>query len=83
MTVFLAQLVPPLLALTLIALARDGAFAPRRMAQVTVAAVVVGPVAASVLGFVGWLLMVALGVGALTAFAVWRQTPGVGLLTRE
>jgi hypothetical protein len=83
MTVFLAQLVPPLLALTLIALARDGAFAPRRMVGVAAAAAVLGPLAASVLGFVGWLLMITVGVGALTAFAVWRHSPGVGLLTRE
>jgi hypothetical protein len=83
MTVFLAQLVPPLLALTLIALARDGVFTPRRMVQVALAAMALGPVAASVLGLVGWLLMVTFGVGALTAIALWRNSPGVGLLTRE
>ena len=70
-------------AFTLIALAHDGDLRPRRMLQVLAAAVVAGPLAMMLLGFGGWLLMVALSVGALTAYALRRQEAGIGLPARE
>ena len=83
MVLVVAELAPPLLALTLIALAHDGALHPRRLAQVALAAIALGPIAASLLGFVGWLLMVTLGVAALAAYAAYRRAPGFRLLSRE
>ena len=83
MVPLLAALVPILLAFTLIALAHDGDLRPRRMAQVLGAAVLAGPVAMTLLGFGGWLLMVALSVAALTAYALRRVHTGVGLAVRE
>ena len=83
MVPLIAALVPILLAFTLIALAHDGDLRPRRMAQVFLAAIVAGPVAMTLLGFGGWLLMVALSVGALPAYALRRGATGLGLATRE
>jgi hypothetical protein len=47
------------------------------------AALLVGPVAMTLLGFAGWLLMVALAVGMLTLYAAHRGEPLVGLAARE
>lgn len=76
-----ATLVPVFLAFALIALAHDGEFTPRRTAQVTVAAIVAGPVAMALLGFTGWLLLVTLGVAALTAYAARRAGAPMGSRT--
>ena len=78
MLTFVATFVPVLLAFALIALAHDGTFTPRRTAQVTVAAIVAGPVMMSLLGFSGWLLLVTLAVAALTAYAARRTGAPVG-----
>ena len=83
MVPLIASLVPILLAFTLIALAHDGDLHPRRMGQVLAAAIVAGPVAMTLLGFGGWLLMVALSVAALTAYALRRAQAGIRVPARE
>jgi hypothetical protein len=83
MVPLVASLVPVLLAFALIALAYDGVFTARRLAQVGAAALLMGPVAMTLLGFAGWLLMVALAVGMLTLYAAHRREPLVGLAARE
>jgi hypothetical protein len=83
MVPLLAALVPILLAFTLIALAHDDELRPRRMAQVLGGAIIGGPVAMTLLGFGGWLLMVALSVAALTAYAARRHEAAFRLTARE
>ena len=79
----LLAFVPLALALTLIALAHDGALTRRRSIQVAAASLVAGPLLIELIGFVAWLGLVALGVTALTAYAAWRQPPGVAFSGRE
>jgi len=48
----------------------------KRGAWTAVAAALVGPVAVALVGFLGWLVLVAASVGALTAYALWRRPHG-------
>ncbi len=80
----LLAFIPVALALTLIALAHDGGTLTRtRAAQVAATAMVAGPVLIELVGFIGWLCLVALAVTGLTTYAALRQQPGVAFLGRE
>jgi hypothetical protein len=45
----------------------------QRAAWTAVAAALLGPVAVALVGFLGWLVLVAAVVGAMTAYALWRR----------
>ena len=80
----LLAFIPVALALTLVALAHDGGTLTRaRMAQIAGVALVAGPLAIELVGFLAWLGLVAAAVTALTTYASLRQGPGVAFIGRE
>lgn len=76
----LATLIPVGLALGLLLFGSYGthrppALTPGRVMPAVVAAVVLGPVAASVLGLLGWLVLLFVCVAAIGLLAVLRPPP--------
>jgi hypothetical protein len=76
----LVTLVPVGLAMGLIAFGRYGERRPpaptaRNVGPVAAAALVLGPLAVAVLGFLGWLVLVVVVAAAILAVAMMRTAP--------